>query len=172
MDRLRRLDWNHLRAFLATAEQGSLSAAAKHLGLTQPTLSRQVSALEDELSLLLFERVGRGLSLTSAGHDLLAHARAMGAAAERLTFSAIGQQSEISGRVSISASDILSHNILPDVVADLRRLAPQLRPRGLSGVEKCRQRMAVIMLPWVEQRDTGEASAVTIRDLHAKLRGR
>lgn len=126
MDKLDHLDWNHLRAFLATADQGSLSAAAKRLGLTQPTLSRQVSALEDELSLLLFERVGRGLSLTSAGQELLAHARVMGAAAERLTFSAIGQQSEISGRVSISASDILSHNILPDVVADLRRLAPQL----------------------------------------------
>jgi len=126
MDYLSRLDWNHLRAFLATAETGSLSGAAKALGLTQPTLSRQVSALEDQLSLLLFERVGRGLALTGNGKDLLAHVREMGAAADRLAFSAIGRQSEVSGRVSISASDILSHNILPDVVADLRRLAPQL----------------------------------------------
>ena len=53
-------DWNRMRAFLATAEQGSLSAAARHLGLTQPTLGRQIAALEDELGLLLFERVGRG----------------------------------------------------------------------------------------------------------------
>ncbi|WP_084863828.1 LysR family transcriptional regulator [Salibaculum halophilum] len=119
-------DWNRLRAFLATAEAGSLSGAAKVLGLTQPTLSRQVSALENQLSLLLFERVGRGLELTDAGRELLAHVREMGAAADRLTVSAIGQQSGISGRVSISASDILSHTLLPGVVAELRRRAPQL----------------------------------------------
>ena len=94
--------------------------------MTQPTLSRQVSALEADLSLLLFERVGRGLVLTDAGRELLAHVRDMGAAADRLTVSAIGHQSGISGRVSISASDILSHTILPGVVADLRRRAPQL----------------------------------------------
>ena len=119
-------DWNRLRAFLATAEAGSLSGAAKALGLTQPTLSRQVSVLENQLSLLLFERVGRGLELTDAGRELLAHVRDMGAAADRLTVSAIGQQSGISGRVSISASDILSHTLLPGVVAELRRRAPQL----------------------------------------------
>jgi DNA-binding transcriptional LysR family regulator len=119
-------DWNRLRAFLATAEAGSRSGAAKTLGLTQPTLSRQVSALEADLSLLLFKRVGRGLVLTDAGRELLAHVRDMGAAADRLTVSAIGHQSGISGRVSISASDILSHTLLPGVVADLRRRAPQL----------------------------------------------
>ena len=54
-------DWNQLRGFLATAEEGSLSAAARALGLTQPTLGRQVSALEEALGVALFERVGRGL---------------------------------------------------------------------------------------------------------------
>ena len=68
-----RLDWNHLRGFLATAETKSLSAAARRLGLTQPTLSRQVAALEKHLGLLLFERVGRGLQLTDAGRELLTH---------------------------------------------------------------------------------------------------
>ena len=53
-------DWNRVRAFLATAEEGSLSAAARVLGQTQPTIGRQVSALEDELGIALFERVGRG----------------------------------------------------------------------------------------------------------------
>ena len=52
-------NWNHLRAFLATAEEGTLSAAATMLGTTQPTLSRQVAALESELGLTLFERVDR-----------------------------------------------------------------------------------------------------------------
>ena len=53
-------DWNRARAFLVTAEEGSLSAAARALGLAQPTLGRQVSALEAELGVALFERVGKG----------------------------------------------------------------------------------------------------------------
>lgn len=75
-----RLDWTHLRSFLATAETTSLSGAARQLGLTQPTLSRQVAALESSLSVLLFERVGRGLELTDAGRELLAHVQDMGVA--------------------------------------------------------------------------------------------
>jgi DNA-binding transcriptional LysR family regulator len=54
-------DWNLVRAFLVTAEEGSLSAAARALGLTQPTLSRQVAGLEEELGVSLFERVGKGV---------------------------------------------------------------------------------------------------------------
>ena len=54
-------DWNQVRAFLVTAEEGTLSAAARALGLTQPTLGRQVAALEEELGVALFERDGRRL---------------------------------------------------------------------------------------------------------------
>ena len=60
-------DWNQLRALLATVEAGSLSAAAKRLNLTQPTLGRQVAALEEQLGIAVFERVGRRLVLTEAG---------------------------------------------------------------------------------------------------------
>lgn len=83
-------DWNHLRAFLATVETGSLSAAARSLGLTQPTLGRQVAALEQELGILLFERVGRALVLTTAGAELFESARSMGEAASRLSIIASG----------------------------------------------------------------------------------
>ena len=65
------LDWNRIRAFLATAEAGSLSAAARALGLTQPTLGRQIAALERELGVALFERAGRGLVLTPTAGALL-----------------------------------------------------------------------------------------------------
>ena len=78
------IDWNQLRAFLAAAEAGSLSAAARQLGLSQPTLSRQVAAIESRLGVTLFERVGKTMQLTVAGLDLLEHARAMGAAADAL----------------------------------------------------------------------------------------
>ena len=68
-----KFDWNQARAFLVTVEEGSLSAAARALGLTQPTLSRQVDALARAIGVVLFERVGRGLVLTPSGLKLLDH---------------------------------------------------------------------------------------------------
>jgi len=119
-------DWNHIRAFMATAETGSLSAAARQLGLTQPTLSRQVAALEAELGVLLFERLGRTLALTEAGHELRAHSRRMGAAADALTLAATGQAQSIEGTVRITASDVMSAHVLPPVLRQLRQQAPKL----------------------------------------------
>ncbi|UWQ50363.1 LysR family transcriptional regulator [Leisingera caerulea] len=119
-------DWNHIRAFLATAETGSLSAAARQIGLTQPTLSRQVAALEAELGVLLFERVGRALALTEAGHELLTHSRKMGEAANGLRLAATGQAQSIEGTVRITASDVMSAHVLPPVLHQLRQRAPRL----------------------------------------------
>ena len=119
-------DWNHLRAFLATADHGSLSAAARALGLTQPTLSRQIAALESALALMLFERNGRNLTLTDAGRELLLHARDMGSAANRLALAASGQQSSLRGLVRITASDVASVYELPKIVQAIRLRAPQI----------------------------------------------
>jgi len=119
-------DWNHALAFLATAEEGSLSAAARALGLTQPTLGRQVTALEEELGVVLFERVGRGLELTPSGHELLGHVREMRDAANRVSLTATGQSQTIEGRVCITASDIFSVYTLPPVLKRLREIAPKL----------------------------------------------
>ena len=102
------IDWTQARGFLATAEHGSLSAGARALGLTQPTLGRQVAALEAALGVVLFERVGRSLVLTPAGHEMLAHVRQMGAAADALAMAAAGRSDSIEGRVSITASDAIS----------------------------------------------------------------
>jgi DNA-binding transcriptional LysR family regulator len=74
-------DWNQVRAFLATSEEGSLSAAARALNQTQPTLSRQVTGLEQSLGVTLFERGHRQVRLTVAGLELLEHVRAMAEAA-------------------------------------------------------------------------------------------
>lgn len=118
------LDWNQVRALLATVEAGSLSAAARRLGLTQPTLGRQVAALERDLGVTLFERVGRSLVLTQAGQELLEPLRAMGSAADRIALVASRQSQEIDGLVRITASDVYAHFILPEVVRRLRQLAP------------------------------------------------
>lgn len=123
---LPRLDWNHLRAFLATAEHGTLSAAARQLGLTQPTLSRQVAALEADLHVLLFDRAGQRLTLTDAGRTLRDQARAMGNAADRISLLATGQRSDLKGCVRITAVDVLAVDVLPAVAAEVRKLAPLL----------------------------------------------
>ena len=114
-----------MSAFLATAEEGCLSAAASALGLTQPTLSSQVVALEQELGVVLFERVGRSVTLTPSGLALLDHVRAMGEAAVRLSLTALGQSQSVAGKVSLTASDVFSAHVLPPVLQRLRELAPE-----------------------------------------------
>lgn len=117
-------DWNQVRAFLVTAEEGSFSAAARALGATQPTLGRQVAALEDRLGVTLFERLGRSLSLTQAGLELLDHVRAMGDAASRVSLTASGQSQSIEGQVCITATDLMAIHLLPDALRRLRQVAP------------------------------------------------
>lgn len=119
-----KFDWNRARAFLVTAEEGSLSAAARALGMAQPTLGRQVDALEDELGVILFERVGRGFTLTPSGQELLEHVRAMGEAANRVSLTASGHSQSIEGTICIAASEIYAAMVLPPILAKLRRAEP------------------------------------------------
>lgn len=120
-------DWNQARAFIATAETGSFSAAARQLNLTQPTLGRQVAGLEAALNQQLFERIGRRLHLTPAGQDILAEMRQMQAAADRAALVATGRAQTIAGPVCISVTSLMAYHVMPGIVADLRALAPQLR---------------------------------------------
>ncbi len=118
------LDWNQLKAFLQTAQTGSLSAAARKLGLSQPTLSRQVAAIEQQMGVTLFERVGKSMVLTPTGLDLLEHARAMGSAAEALGMAASGRSQAVGGVVSVSATDAVATYLLPPIVQRLRAQEP------------------------------------------------
>ena len=113
-------DWNRARAFLVTAEEGSFSSAARALSSTQPTIGRQVAGLEQELGVMLFERVGGQLELTVNGLELLEHVRAMGAAANRTSLVATGQSESVEGTVCITASESIAAFLLPPVLARLR----------------------------------------------------
>jgi DNA-binding transcriptional LysR family regulator len=117
-------DWNHTRAFLVTAEEGTLSAAAKALDMTQPTLSRQVAALEAELGVTLFERVGQRLVLTDSGAGLLEHARSMSNQALLFSLAASGQSQQIEGLVVVSVGELDAVYRLPKIIAKLRRVEP------------------------------------------------
>jgi len=122
-----KFDWNRARAFLVTAEEGSLSAAARALGMTQPTLGRQVTALEEELRVILFERAGQGLVLTPSGMELLEHVRAMGEAASQVSLAASGQTENIEGNVCISVSEVYAVFVLPPIIAKLRKMEPKIQ---------------------------------------------
>lgn len=119
-------DWNHARAFLVTAELGSLSKAASALGLSQPTLSRQVEAIQQALGVVLFERAGRGLALTRAGAELLVEVRSMGAAAWRVTAAADSRSESMHGTIVIAASDVYATSLLPTVVPRIAEMYPDL----------------------------------------------
>ncbi len=117
-------DWNQVRAFLATAEEGSLSAAARALGFTQPTLSRQVAELEQDLGVVLFERGHRTMQLTESGQALLQHVRAMGEAAAQISLVATGQAEQVEGQVSLTMTDGFAMQHLPAIAERIRQKAP------------------------------------------------
>ena len=118
------LDWNHVRTFLAIAQEGSFSAAGRRLGLTQPSVGRQVAALEESLGVVLFERNRRGTSLTPNGVELVDHARRMRAAADDLELVATGQSTALEGPVRLTASEAVAAFLLPPIVEETRRLYP------------------------------------------------
>jgi DNA-binding transcriptional LysR family regulator len=121
------LDWTLARSFLAVAETGSLSAAARKLALSQPTLGRHIADLETKLRLPLFTRQPRGLALTDAAQNLLPHARAMRDAAAKLALVAAGQDETLHGTVRITASRIVSNYLLPPMLAQLRAAEPGIQ---------------------------------------------
>lgn len=120
------LDWSLVQAFLAVAEHGSLSAAARVLGVTQPTLGRQVRVMEEQLGAELFRRHDRGLGLTELGRSLLPAARAMRDAASGIELCAAGDGEALSGTVRITASVAVALYHLPEIVAALRTEEPQI----------------------------------------------
>ena len=163
-------DWNRVRAFLVTAEEGSLSAAARALGLTQPTLGRQVAALEESFGVTLFERVGRSLSLTQTGLELLHHVRAMGEAASRISLTASGQSQAIEGQVCITATDAMSTYILPPMLKQLREKAPGIEVEVVASnaVRDLRRREADIAIRHVRP-EQPDLIAKLVRETSAHL---
>ncbi len=120
-------DWALLQVFLVVAETGSLSAAARAMGQSQPTLGRQVRKLEVLLGAELFRRQPRGLSLTEDGMQLLPAAQRMAEAAGQLAMTVAGRDDQLAGTIRITASEIVAFHILPRILAELRSEVPQLQ---------------------------------------------
>lgn len=118
-------DWDLYRAFLAVMSEGSLSAAARRLGLSQPTLGRQIAALESALDVALFTRSSGGLLPTEAASALQPHAEAMAASAAAL-LRAVAPADGEAGVVRITASEVVGGAVLPPILADLREAHPAI----------------------------------------------
>jgi DNA-binding transcriptional LysR family regulator len=109
--------WDELRTFVEVSRDGSLSGAARRLGLTQPTVGRHIDALEAALGLTLFTRSPRGLTPTPAALALEPHVEAMAAAAAALGRAASGEAAADRGAVRITASDVIGCEVLPPILA-------------------------------------------------------
>lgn len=165
-----RFDWNRARAFLVAAEEGSFSAAARALRMAQPTVGRQVAALEDELGVALFERVGHGLELTAAGLALVDHVRAMGEAAAGVSRVATGRTEAIEGSVAITASELVAAHVLPPILARVREAHPRISLEIVASndARDLRRREADVAVRNF-QPDQPDLVAKKIADRHARL---
>ena len=116
--------WDHYRTLLAVLAEGSLSGAARTLGLTQPTVGRHIEALEADLGAALFTRSVGGLAPTEAALALRPHAEAMAAAAEALVRTASGDAEAVRGVVRVTASDVMGVEVLPPMLAGFHEAHP------------------------------------------------
>jgi DNA-binding transcriptional LysR family regulator len=120
------MDWSLIQSFLAVAESGSLSAAARQLNRSQPTLGRQIRMLETDIGTSLFDRHPRGLRLSDAGTELLPMAQEIHAQMNAISLSAAGQSQKLGGTVRITASVFASHHLLPSILAEIRKAEPDI----------------------------------------------
>ncbi|MGJ8528898.1 LysR family transcriptional regulator [Maritalea sp.] len=119
-------DWFLWRSFLSVMDEGSLSGAARALGASQPTIGRHVEELENCLDAVLFDRTGRGLKPTSVAHQLVEPVRHAKAALAEAQLAVTGATQMLDGTVRITASQIISHNILPKLLVIARQTYPMI----------------------------------------------
>lgn len=120
------IDWRLYRSFLAVMRHGSLSGAARQLGMTQPSIGRHMDALEQALGVALFTRMQHGLIPTPLATELLASAEAMEAAARQATRVASGGAQEEGGTVRLTVSQMMGGEVMPALLADYRRQHPRV----------------------------------------------
>ena len=119
-------NWDHLRYFLALADAGSLSQAARDLGVSHTTVLRRVRSIEKELETHLFDHTGQGHKLTAAGKTLYSEVQKMQLAVNDIARKISGADQEIEGPVSVTTTDTMGYYILPPIVTRLYQRYPQL----------------------------------------------
>lgn len=121
------IGWELYRSFLGVFREGSLSGAARQLGITQPTVGRHIAALETALGVVLFTRSPSGLLPTAVARTLSVHAETMERTAAALERAASAQGDEVCGVVRVSASEVVGVEVLPPILTQVRRAHPHLK---------------------------------------------
>lgn len=119
-------DWERQRAFLVVIREGSLSAAARALGVSQPTVRRRIEDLEREHGVVLFTRSPSGLLPTAIAFELAGHVETMSRAAQLFGRAASAEAGSPAGTVRITASEVMGVEVLPQILTGLRRRYPEL----------------------------------------------
>ncbi len=119
-------NWDDLRVFLAVARAGSLSGAARSLGVNHSTVFRRIAGLEETLGVRLFERLPNGYALTPAGEETLGIVECIEDDVATLNRTVTGQDLRLSGSVRITAVDMLAFWLLPDHLARFREAYPHI----------------------------------------------
>jgi DNA-binding transcriptional LysR family regulator len=120
------MEWGDLRVFLAIAREGTLGAAARKLGQTQPTMGRRLQALEHALGHQLFQRTKDGFVLTDEGAAVLNHAERMEEEALAFQRRLTGQEQQLDGMLRITSSDWFAEYMLTPVIADFSKDYPHV----------------------------------------------
>jgi DNA-binding transcriptional LysR family regulator len=121
------LDWDKLKTFHAAADTGSLTAAASRLRISQSAVSRQISALEDQLQAPLFHRHARGLTMTEQGRILFKAAHDMAQQAALAQASVLNSQDKPQGILRVSSPISLGSNWLISILPEFKKLYPLIR---------------------------------------------
>jgi len=120
------MEWSDLRVFLAIAREGTLGAAARRLGQSQPTMGRRLRELEASLGQTLFQRPADGFVLTDEGASVLVHAERMEEEADAMQRQVAGQDRQLDGLLRISSSDWFGAHLLTPVLAEFAKLQPRV----------------------------------------------
>ena len=120
------MEWSDLRIFLAIAREGTLGAAARKIGQTQPTMGRRLRALEQAVGQTLFQRTADGFVLTDEGTVVLAHAERIEEEAIALQRQATGRETQLDGTLRLSSSDWFGTVMLSPVIAAFGKRHPKV----------------------------------------------
>jgi DNA-binding transcriptional LysR family regulator len=120
------MEWSDLRVFLAIAREGTLGAAARKLGQTQPTMGRRLRALEQTVHHSLFQRTSDGFVLTEEGHTVFRHAERIEEEALALERQLAGTENQLDGLLRISSTDWFGNYILSPVLAEFGQRYPKV----------------------------------------------
>jgi DNA-binding transcriptional LysR family regulator len=120
------MEWSDLRIFLTIAREGTLGAAARKIGQTQPTMGRRLQALERALGHQLFQRTKEGFVLTDEGAAVLNHAERMEEEALAFQRRLTGQEQQLDGMLRVTSSDWFAEYVLTPVIADFAQQYPRV----------------------------------------------